>query len=216
MNLKSRIINSSKWLLLVLSFLVVLIFVVDYYVSQTTQKLTYNSVEKVPYHKVGLLLGTSKYQKIKGVNLFYVYRLDAAEALYRAGKISFILISGDNAKMSYNEPIMMKKDLIKRGIPENKIFLDFAGFRTLDSVIRASKVFQENSFTIISQQFQNERALYIAKKNQLDCVAFNAQEVSKKYGFFVAIREKFARVKMLLDFVFNVTPKFLGDPVKIE
>ena len=118
--------------------------------------------------------------------------------------------------MSYNEPIMMKKDLIKRGIPENKIFLDFAGFRTLDSVIRASKVFQENSFTIISQQFQNERALYIARNNHMDCVAFNAQEVSKKYGFFVSIREKFARVKMLIDFVFNVTPKFLGDPVKIE
>lgn len=193
-----------------------ILFCTDIYVSNSTKNQTYESVDVIPYNKVGLLLGTSKYQKIKGVNLYYKYRLDAAVALFKANKISYILISGDNAKMSYNEPIMMKKDLIKRGIPEEKIFLDFAGFRTLDSVVRAKKVFQLSGFTIISQEFQNERALFIANKNSLKCVAFNAEKVSKSYGLLVSIREKFARVKMMLDFFFNVSPKFLGDPVEIN
>lgn len=216
MNLKIFSKRLFKYLLYLLLLLFIFLFSIDVYVSNSTKKLTYNSVHDIPYKKVGLLLGTSKYQKIKGVNLFYLYRLDAAIKLFRSGKISYILISGDNAIMSYNEPIMMKKDLIKRGIPESKIFLDFAGFRTFDSVIRANKVFQEDSFTIISQQFQNERALFIAAHNEMDCIAFNAQEVTKKYGFFVILREKFARVRMILDFLLGVTPKFLGDLVKIE
>ena len=216
MSFKLKSFKILKLLFFAVLILLTSIFFIDFYVSKNTEAYNYSSIHDIPYKKVGLLLGTSKYQKKRGVNLYYKYRLDAAELLFKSGKISYILISGDNAKMSYNEPIMMKQDLIKRGIPESKIFLDFAGFRTLDSVVRAKKVFQEQSFTIISQQFQNERALYIASKNNLNCVAFNAKEVSKKYGFFVSIREKFARLKMMLDFIFDVAPKFLGDPVKIE
>ena len=216
MNFRTKIKKVLYFLGLLMVLILGLIFFVDFYVAYKTKEFTYNSTDEIPFKKVGLLLGTAKYQKLRGVNLYYQYRIDAAVNLYKSGKVSYLLISGDNAIMSYNEPIMMKKDLIKRGVPDSCIFLDFAGFRTFDSVVRAKKVFQQNSFTIISQQFQNERALFIAQKNHLDCVAINAKEVSRKYGLLVTIREKFARVKMMIDFIVGVKPKFLGDPVKIE
>ena len=85
--------------------------------------------------------------------------------LFQAGKISRILVSGDNRRMNYNEPVEMRKALIAHGIPDSVIVMDFAGIRTLDSVIRAKKVFGQDRFTIISQRFHNERALYIAGRN---------------------------------------------------
>src|SRR5699024_6999105 len=114
---------------------------------------TCSSVEEIPQNKVGLLLGTSQYLKGGGVNPFFKYRIEAAVELYNHGKIDFILVSGDNKHSSYNEPRDFKQALITAGIPDDKIILDYAGFRTLDSVIRANKVFGQDSITIISQQF---------------------------------------------------------------
>ena len=108
-----------------------------------------------------MLLGTTPQTRIGGrKNMFFKYRIDAAEDLYNAGKIKYILISGDeNSLDGINEPECMKDSLVARGIPENVIFLDGKGFRTLDSVVRMSKVFGVRTFTIISQRFHNERAL---------------------------------------------------------
>ena len=135
---------------------------ISYYVSKQTSEKIYTQVNKIPPNKVGLLLGTSKYLSSGHINLYYKYRIEAVTKLYRSGKIKFILISGDNGSKSYNEPELMKQDLIENGIPTSKIFLDYAGFRTLDSVLRAQKIFGQNSFTVISQEFHNERALYLA------------------------------------------------------
>ncbi len=77
----------------------------------------------------------------------------------------------------------MKNALVAQGVPENKIFLDYAGFRTFDSVIRMNKIFGQTDFTIISQRFHNERAVYIANRLGLNAVAFNAQDVSAYSGF---------------------------------
>lgn len=92
-----------------------------------------------------------------------MYRLDAAKELYDAGKIEYILVSGDNSTQQYNETDTMKADLVEMGIPEEKIYGDYAGFRTLDSVVRARDIFGQESYIIITQRFHLERALYLAR-----------------------------------------------------
>ena len=195
---------------------IIIIYTADYIISKEAGNLTYDKISDVPFNKVGVVLGTSKYIR-KGVpNLYFSYRIKAVCDLYFANKIQLVLISGDNRYSSYNEPDKFKDDLIASGIPENKIFLDFAGFRTYDSMIRANKVFGLSKFTVISQKFQNERAIYIAHKLNLDVVGFNAEDVAQYYGFKTNVREKFARVKVFIDFLFNKKPHFLGNPINIE
>jgi SanA protein len=169
----------------------------------------------IPYHRVGLLLGTSKYLKHGSVNPYFKYRINAAADLFNSKKISYILISGDNSRKDYDEPSLMKSDLIRAGVDSTKIYLDYAGFRTFDSMVRLKEVFGQESVTIISQEFHNERALYIAKREGIEAVAFNAKDVSQQMGLRTRIREKFARVKVFVDYLFGKEPKFLGPKVQI-
>lgn len=194
---------------------IALIFLANKRVEIISKEKLYSEVTEVPKNKVGLLLGTSKYLSTGQVNLYYKYRIEAAAELFHNNKIEYILVSGDNSTKRYNEPKKIKKDLIKKGIPEDKIVLDYAGFRTLDSVVRADKVFGENSFTVISQKFHNERAVFLASHFNSKAIGFNAKEVGTRYGFKVQVREYFARVKVFLDIIFNVKPKFLGDKIEI-
>lgn len=185
------------------------------WVANSTQESIYSSVNEIPKNKVGLLLGTGKFLQNGNINLYYKYRIEATIKLYQSGKIEFVLISGDNSRKDYDEPSAMKNDLIASGIPANKIYLDYAGFRTLDSVVRCKEIFGQESITVISQQFHNERAIFIAEKNEISAVGFNAKNVSQRYGIKVQIREKLARVKVVLDLIFGIEPKFLGDKIEI-
>ncbi|WP_420570798.1 SanA/YdcF family protein [Kordia sp.] len=186
------------------------------YVEITTKGKTFNSVVEVPVNKVGLLLGTGKYLKNGNINLFYRYRINAAVSLYKAGKIKYILVSGDNGSKNYDEPTAFKEDLVAAGIPENKIVLDYAGFRTLDSVVRSKEIFQQENITIISQQFHNERAIAIANAKGINAVGFNAKNVGGRNGFKVKVREVLARVAMCIDLVIGKQPKFLGEKIAIK
>lgn len=198
------------------SILVVLaIIVINRYVSNTVQDKIFTQIDQLPHNRVGLLLGTGKYLNNGHINLYYQYRIQAAVELFKAGKIDYVLVSGDNSNTKYDEPTTIKNDLIKNGIPENRIVLDYAGFRTLDSVVRSKLVFNLNSVTIISQKFHNERALYLAIKNGINAIAFNAKDVNRHYGLRTQIREKLARVKMMLDLLFGKSPKYLGKPIRI-
>lgn len=192
------------------------IFGADRLVKKSTSDKVFNMTKEIPYHKVGLLLGTGKILSNGRINLYYKYRIDAAVKLFKSGKISYILVSGDNSTKDYDEPSTIKEDLIKKGIPSHKIYLDYAGFRTLDSVVRCKEIFGQSSFTVISQQFHNERAIYIANQKDIDAIGFNAKDVNIHYGFKTLLREKFARVKMMLDLIFGKKPKFLGDKVEIK
>lgn len=176
------------------------------------QKL-YTEVTNIPKNNVGLLLGTSPKLKSGNNNLYFDYRILATVDLYNAGKISYILVSGDNRKKDYNEPEEMKKALMRNGIPQRVIYLDYAGLRTLDSVIRAKEIFGQTRITIISQKFHNERAIYIAAKNGIDAIGFNANDVDTYSGFKTRIRELFARMKMFIDLAIEKQPKFLGEKV---
>lgn len=192
-----------------------IIGVSDFMVEWHTMPYLYDSPNTIPKRKVGLLLGTSPKSLDGNVNLYYKYRLEAAVDLFNHQKIDFILVSGDNSTQYYDEPTTIKKDLIAMGVPESKIVLDYAGFRTLDSIVRADKVFGEEIFTIISQPFHNKRALYLAHRKGINAIAFNAREVGVRYGWKVFLRERLARVKMMMDILFNKQPKFLGEKVPI-
>ena len=173
-------------------------------------------MDQIPKNKVGLVLGTSK--KLRGgqPNPYYTFRIKAAIQLYKAGKIDFVLVSGDNGSQYYNEPTTFKKDLIKGGIPDEKIFLDYAGFRTLDSMVRAKMVFGLDSVTVISQKFHNERAIYLAEKKGLTAIGFNAKDISGKHGLKVRFREYFARTKVFIDLLLNTQPRFYGEKIEIK
>ena len=205
----------SRIIIVALLAMVVVVWAVNGWVIRSTKAQIYTDINDVPHRKIGLLLGTSKHGKHGWINLYYKYRIDAAVALYKAGKIEYILVSGDNRHQYYNEPETMLADLIAAGIPKECIVLDYAGFRTLDSILRCREVFGEDNITIISQPFHNARALFIANHKDVHAIAFNAQDVTANMGFKTQFREKLARVKMLLDLCFNKGPEFYGPRVKI-
>ena len=193
-----------------------LVFTANYSIVKNAEEKTFSSVQKIGYNKVGLVLGTSKTLKSGHINLYFKYRVEATVDLYKNGKIDYVLVSGDNGNKNYDEPTDFKDELIKKGIPEDKIFLDYAGFRTLDSVVRAKEIFGQSSITIISQKFHNERAIYLAEKNNITAIGYNAKDLQNKYGWKTRVREYFARTKAFLDILIGIKPKFLGEKIKIN
>jgi len=171
----------------------------------------YDNVANTPRRDIGLLLGTSDKQGNGNSNPFFEKRIAAAAALYKAGKIRHVLVSGDNSRKDYDEPAMMLHALVLAGVPKTAITLDYAGFRTLDSVVRAKEVFGLVQFTIISQRFHVQRSLMIAQHYGIDAIGFCAEDIALRYGLKTQIREAFARVKAVLDlYILNTRPKFLG------
>lgn len=205
----------KKILLLILLFLVSWFFGANYLIRSNAEDKVFNSVSDCPEVKVGLVLGTSPTLRNGSPNLYFVYRIEAAVALYKAGKIKYILVSGDNGSKEYDEPSEMRNALVAAGIPFDKIYLDYAGFRTLDSMERALKVFGQKKLIVISQQFHNERAIYLAEHFGIECYGFNAKDVVTMRGFKTKFRERFARMKVFWDIFWGVDSKFLGEPVKI-
>ncbi len=202
-------------ILTVVLLLVLVVWGVNFMVSYTTDTQVYSDVTVIPKNRVGLLLGTAKYNdKSKNIiNSYYMNRIEAAVALYMAGKVDYIIVSGDNSTAYYNEPLLMKQDLVARGVPASRIYMDNAGFRTLDSILRCRDIFGQTAFTIISQRFHNERALYIANHKNVTTIAFNAADGDSYWD--VAVREKMARVKMVLDLMFNKQAKMYGSRVEV-
>ncbi|WP_446751386.1 SanA/YdcF family protein [Vibrio sp. S11_S32] len=186
------------------------VFAIDRIISWKTQDSIYHNVVDVPPYNIGLVLGTSKYIG-HTLNTYYSHRIEAAIKLYQQGKIRTFLLSGDNAHRSYNEPWTMKRDLLKAGVEDKNINLDYAGFRTLDSIIRARDIFQADHFLIITQDFHCERALYIAQYHHIDASCLAVPGPVETSGFHVRLREVFARTKAFLDlYILKSQPKFLG------
>jgi SanA protein len=203
-------------LAILLVLIICVVITCNIIISKTSNGLVYNDVNAVPHNKVGVILGTSKYLKSGQKNMYFFNRIAAVVELFKAHKIDYIVISGDNSRNTYNEPADMQNELIKHGVPKDKIYLDYAGFRTYDSLIRMNKIFGQKSFTIISQEFHNRRAIYIAKRLDLNVVGFNAEDVSAYSGFKTNVREKFARVKVFIDFLVKKEPRFLGEKIEIH
>jgi len=205
------------WLIaLIICFLfVVSVTWVNVAITKTGNRFCYSSVDSIPHNHCALVLGTSKYLWNGKRNLYYTNRIKAAVELYNHNKIDFIIVSGDNRNRNYNEPITMYNDLVVAGIPKRKIILDYAGFRTLDSVVRGKDVFGQDKFTIVSQSFHNQRAIYIARKKGIEAIAFNTEDVTGTLTFKVQLREVAARILVLFDMATSRKPHFLGEKVVI-
>jgi SanA protein len=216
---KNRLKKTRKigiFLLGAFLFIILSVVVSNQYVVNSSKLYLFNSVEQIPQNNVGLVLGTSSGLSNGRPNLYFTYRINAAADLFKAGKVKHLIVSGDNHIKNYNEPEEMRLALIAKGVPDSCITLDYAGFRTLDSVVRCQKVFGQSKFTIISQQFHNQRAVFLARQKGLDAIGYNAKDVHKSLALRTRVREPLARFKAVLDILFNKKPKFLGDPVKIK
>lgn len=196
--------------LLLAFILIIFCMLVDQSVRFYVKDSVYESIDALPARPYALVLGTSKYVATGKPNAYYDNRLAAAKTLLDHQKVNYLLLSGDNRTLQYNEPRAMFRDLRKMGVSEAVMFRDFAGFRTLDSVLRANKVFQLSAFTIVSQKFHCERALLIAKFHHIDAICFAAKQPEMNLN--TRIREIFARVRAVLDLLFDIKPYFLGEP----
>ncbi len=203
--------------LLGLSLGLSVVYFAKYEIDRGSEDLVYTKIQEVPPRKVGLVLGCSKYLSSGRNNLYFQQRIESAKELYFAGKVQFLLVSGDNSTKYYDEPTTMKKDLIQLGVPENKIFCDYAGLSTLDSVVRARQIFNENKFTVVSQDFHVRRAIYLGLAHDIDLVGYSTKGVSGVGSLKTEMRECLARTKALLDIhLLKTEPKFSGEQVTIQ
>lgn len=212
-------IKRSFRILLILSILgLSFLLGINWWVAHSTRQQLYDQVAQLPAdYPVAVVLGTSPRASGGRVNLFFKYRIEAAHELYRSGKIKHFILSGDNHTDSYDEPSMMKAALMELGVPESAITLDYAGFRTLDSIVRVESVFDQKKVVVVSQPFHNERALFIARAKNIDAIAYNAQAVSQSYAPKTYLREYLARCKAVLDlYVLGTEPKFKGPKEPLE
>jgi len=203
---------------LILAFIgVAILFSLNFWVVQSARKWIFDDPAILPTNAVGVVLGTSNRLRGGQPNPFFNNRMEAAAELFKLGRVRHLLVSGDNRTPGYNEPEKMRQALIALGVPATAITLDYAGLRTLDSVVRAHEVFDQQQFTIISQENHLYRAVFIARYYHIEAVAFAAKPVPVRQGFRVALREMLARVKAVLDlYILDTRPRHLGDPEVIE
>jgi SanA protein len=185
-------------------------------IARTAKDKTYSNVSLVPYRRVGLVLGCPKRLSGGWSNPFFENRIAAAAELYRGRKVDYLVVSGDNHVHSYDEPTDMKNALVEEGVPVDRVYMDYAGFRTLDSVVRVKEIFGQDKVTIVSQEFHNQRAIFLADHHGIDAVGFNAPEVGLRYGLKTVCREQLAKVKAVFDvYVLHKQPHFLGQRIAI-
>ncbi len=189
-----------------------LIVLGNFWVIESTTHSVFSDYTLLPNNPVGLVLGTSSRLSNGSPNQFFDNRMQTAADLYRLGKISHIIVSGDNRTKFYNEPMEMKKALVKLGVPDSVITLDYAGLRTLDSVIRSKEIFGQNHITIITQSFHSYRAIFISHYYDIDAVALVVNEPMQDPSYKVHFREYFARAKAILDlYILKTPPRHLGE-----
>ena len=210
--LKTRHFNLAVGLAIIAVAAAGLMAAADRACKQAANGRVFRSVDNLPTREVGLVLGTSKETRHGKPNLHFNQRIAAAAALYRAGKVHHLLVSGDNHIASYDEPSDMRDALIAAGVPASAVACDYAGFRALDSVARAKEIFSLTRCTIVSEEFHCPRALWIAQRHGLDAIAFAAPDVGlKSWSLRANVREQLARGWCAVDlYLLHRAPKFLG------
>lgn len=202
---------AARPLTTVLGLLLLVPMALNVWVAGSASSRIISRPSQLPPFSVALVLGTSPYLADGGRNVFFTQRMFAAERLYKLGCVQEVLISGANPSHYYNEPQQMFQALTAWGVPADAITLDFAGFRTLDSVVRAKRIFGVDRVIIVTQRFHAYRALLLANHRGLDAVAFVPQGRDRGPPFLVAAREYLARVKAVLDiYLFHTQPRYLG------
>ncbi len=175
----------------------------------------YSNLEDLKPHRTAIVLGTSPRVKSGQPNPYFHYRISAAAQLYHEGKVQYIILSGDNRTRYYNEPEQMRREIIKYNVPDSVLYLDYAGLRTLDSMVRSKAIFGQDSIIVVSQKFHNQRAVFLARINGIKAVGFNATDIDRRTGIRTNVREIFARVKVFYDLLTRKQPRHLGDQIEI-
>lgn len=188
----------------------------DIFISFKARRFSYDDPARIPACRYALLLGTAKYLgEHQALNRYYRYRIDAAVELWRAGKISAIVVSGSGLQQSVSETVCMQADLVAAGVPEEAIWQDPAGLRTLDSIIRFKEAFGDSGVCIISQPFHNQRALVQAQFHGLHATAYNARIIGWRAGFKIHLRERLARLRLWYDLLRHTPPQHYLSEVPI-
>jgi SanA protein len=174
-----------------------------------------SELSRLPGTDVALVLGAAPIGPEGGPNRYFEYRLDAAAALWRAGKVKYLLVSGDNRQPDYDEPTAMRDGLIKRGVPAKAIYRDFAGLRTWDSVLRAQSVFGQQRLIIVSQRFHLSRAIFLARETGIEACGFEARDVDRPYSVFTTLRRYPSALRAYWDVWFDTPPHHAGPSIAI-
>ena len=182
--------------------------------DRAAEAKSFTEVGKVPAVDVALVLGTAPIGPEGGPNRYFVYRLDAAAALYKAGKAKYFIVSGTR-EGRYDEPTAMRAGLIERGVPAEAIYRDFGGDRTLDSIVRARQIYGQTRLVIVSQRFHLARALFLALHEGIDASGFEARDVDMPYSIFTELRRYPSAMRAYWDVWTGMTPPESGKPVRI-
>jgi SanA protein len=200
-----------KWLLYSCCLVVIGIVITNIWVVSSTKDKVFSNYNLLPVNSVALVFGTSSRLANGSPNPFFENRIKMAAALYKQKKVTHFILSGDNRTIYYNEPIEMKKALVKEGVPDSVITLDYAGLRTLDSIIRSKEIFGQDKITIITQPFHCYRALFISRFYDIDAVAVQAEDPTQDAALPVYLREYLARTKAIIDlYILRKSPHHMG------
>ena len=170
----------------------------------------FDKASDVPHCRAAVVLGCRKALPNGLLNLYFARRIAAAAELYKAGKVDCLIVSGDNHIKEYDEASDMKESLAEAGVPAERVVCDYAGFRTLDSVVRAKKVFGLDSFIVVSQKDHVRRAVFTARGFGCNAYGYAAPDVNGRYSIKTTIREQLAKIAAVLDVILRRGPKFLG------
>lgn len=206
-----------KGLVFILILVIAFILISNIWIVQSTRQSVFTDAESVPFNEVALVLGTSNKLTDGSPNPFFENRIRTAALLYHQKKVAHFILSGDNRTQYYNEPLAMKTALMKLGVPASVITLDYAGLRTLDSVVRSKEIFGQDQLTIITQSFHCYRALFISSYYDIKAIAVITNELPREDAPIVYLREYLARTKAVLDlYILKTTPRHLGDKEHLE
>ena len=192
------------------------VFGCEWWVERSAKGLCFDAVQGIPEAPTAVVLGSSARLADGRANLFFLPRMEAAATLFKSGRVKALIVSGDNGTQGYDEPTDMKRVLMQMGVPAEKITCDYAGFRTLDSVVRAREVFGQQRVIFVSQRIHNARAIYLARSFGIEAFGLNAKDVPVTLSVRTLLREKLACVKAVLDVnVLGTKPRFLGEKVSV-
>ncbi len=206
----------SRALLLGLALPPIFVALTNAWVVASTQGRVFSQLAGVPANAVGLVLGTAKYLPAGGINPYFQNRMQAAADLYHAGKIKHLILSGSNQTPAYDEPTEMRRSLRELGVPDAAMTADYAGRRTLDSVVRARDIFGQSRLTVISDRFHVYRALFLCDQYGIAAVAYGAPNLPWSASARTRLREYGARCKAVLDvYLLGTQPRFRGAPIAL-
>lgn len=194
---------------------VLLAWLAERRLEQLAAPYLFDDPAEMPDIDVALVLGAAPIGPEGGPNRYFEYRLDAATALWRAGKVKYLLVSGDNRRPDYDEPSAMRAGLIARGVPASAIYRDFAGVRTRDSMLRAKSVFGQHRLVVVSQGFHAARAIFLARREGIEAWGFAARDVERAYSVFTELRRYPSAVRAWLDVWLETPPRHAGPSIAV-